>query len=67
MLGDLDGREICKTLKEKIETTHIPIILISAGYNYSDALQQSYGPNDFVSKPFDIDILLTKIEQHLAA
>lgn len=66
MLGDLDGREICKSLKQEKETNHIPVILISAGYNFSESLKQADGPNDFVAKPFDIDLLLMKIERLVA-
>lgn len=67
MLGNFDGREICKKLKQKIETNAIPVILISAGYNFCDSMSQTFGPNDFVAKPFDLDVLLNKIEQHLVA
>lgn len=67
MLAGMDGREICRSIKEKIETHDIPVILISATHNLSDSLKVEGAPDDFIAKPFDIRILLQKIEQQLAA
>lgn len=64
LLSGKDGRIITSKLKNQVNTCHIPIILLSAHPNLQrDA--QSCGADDFVAKPFDIDVLLTKIEQHL--
>jgi DNA-binding response OmpR family regulator len=67
VLGDLDGRNICKSIKEKMETHNIPVILVSATHNLSDSIKQEGAPDDFLSKPFDLFILLRKIKQQLAA
>lgn len=67
MLGSMDGRELCKDLKTKLETHNIPVILISASHNVSESLDQIGAPNDFVAKPFDITVLLNCIEKQLAA
>lgn len=59
-----DGRELCKKLKSDEKTKAIPVILISA----SNDLQRSAegaGADDFLSKPFEIDALLTKIKNCL--
>lgn len=59
-----DGRELCKKLKADEKTKHIPVILISA----SNDLQKSAeiaGADDFLAKPFEIDNLLSKIENCL--
>lgn len=59
-----DGRELCKKLKTLEKTKHIPVILISA----SNDLQRSAeiaGADDFLAKPFEIDNLLSKIENCL--
>jgi len=64
LLSGKDGRTIARQLKNQASTCHIPIILLSAHPNLKkDAT--SCGADDFVAKPFDIDALLTKIEQHL--
>ena len=65
MLADLDGRVICRNLKEDLLTNHIPVILISGTHNLADSLNQRGAPNDFITKPFDIDDLLNKIKNNL--
>jgi DNA-binding response OmpR family regulator len=66
MLGGLDGRELCKHIKTMKETNNIPVILISASHNISDrSLQHDGGPDDFIAKPFDIDVLLRSVRAQL--
>ena len=67
MLGNMDGRELCKNVKTKQETHDIPVIMISASHNVADTLHQQGGPDDFIAKPFDINVLLDRIERQLAA
>lgn len=64
MLGNLDGRELCKTLKTHQETKNIPVILISASHD-PGRLNQDGSPDDFIAKPFDIDVLLNRISSQL--
>jgi CheY-like chemotaxis protein len=63
LLSGQHGQEIIKQLKSQDSTKHIPIILFSA---YPSAEEEAYraGANDFIAKPFDIDVLLAKIEQY---
>lgn len=67
MLGNMDGRELCKIVKSKKETNNIPVILISASHNLSDRFKPCDAPNDFLAKPFDINELLDKVHTHLSA
>lgn len=67
MLGNYDGRELCKALKAKKETHNIPVILISANQNLSDRFLPDNAPDDFLAKPFDINDLLSKVQSHVAA
>jgi DNA-binding response OmpR family regulator len=63
MLGNMDGRELCKDVK-RLEATHnIPVILISASHNISKTMHQEGAPNDFIAKPFDINNLLNIIKR----
>ncbi|MXV49769.1 response regulator [Pedobacter sp. HMF7647] len=67
MLDGLDGRDICQAIKTD-ETTHdIPVILISASHKLEDAMNQNGSPDDFIAKPFDINILIDKVSSYLAA
>ena len=67
MLAGLDGRSICKSIKENHLTYFVPVILISGTHDLAKSLNLPGAPNDFVAKPFDIDHLLAKIEKQLAA
>jgi len=66
MLGDLDGRILCKTVKTTKETHDIPVILISASHNIENTFGQGGAPDDFIAKPFDMFVLLNSIERQLA-
>jgi two-component system phosphate regulon response regulator PhoB len=67
MLGGLDGRELCKNVKSRLETHDIPVILVSASHTLKDTLAQKGAPNAFIAKPFDINELLATIKVQLAA
>lgn len=67
MLGNMDGRELCRDVKAKIETHEIPVILVSASHNLSDRFKPDNAPDDFLAKPFDITELLDKVQTQLAA
>lgn len=66
MLANLDGRVICSKVKENEQTNHIPVILISGTHDLAKSLDQKGAPNDFIPKPFDIELLLTKVKEQLA-
>jgi DNA-binding response OmpR family regulator len=66
MLGGLDGRELCKHLKGMKETRNIPVILISASHDVAaKSFNNDGGPDDFIAKPFDIDVLLQRVKRQL--
>lgn len=67
MLGNLDGRELCKAVKKEAATHDIPVIMISASHTVGSTLNQENGPNDFVAKPFDINVLLNSIKRQLSS
>ena len=63
-LGDFDGRNLCKQLKNSPEYSAIPIVLYSAG-NISKASIVDSLADDFVQKPFDLSSLFNRIQQNL--
>lgn len=65
MLANMDGRVICRDLKENEHTNQIPVILISGTHDLAASLYQKGAPNDFIPKPFDIDVLLDKVKAQL--
>ena len=67
MLADMDGRAICKDIKQNDLTCLVPVILISGTHDLAESLHSPGGPNDFIAKPFNITQLLERIEKQLAA
>jgi len=64
MMPKTDGITLCKTLKSRVETSHIPFILLTA--KTSEETQKSVyeaGADAYMSKPFIYDLLLTRIEK----
>jgi len=64
MMPRRDGLELCRNLKKDIRTSHIPFILLTA-YSSNDKELFGYksGADDFISKPFRMEILLLKIQK----
>lgn len=67
MLGSLDGRKLCYELKSHRETQDIPVILLSASHTVNGSFHKNGNPDDFIAKPFDIDVLLNSVERQLVA
>lgn len=65
MLGDMDGRQICRDLKKQSKTQDIPIIIISATHGSKHLLGALCGADDYISKPFDIDNLISRVNFNL--
>ncbi len=62
MMPVIDGNEMCRTLKQKIETSHIPIILLTARALHEQQVEGlETGADDYITKPFDSEILLLKV------
>ncbi|HSW88262.1 MAG TPA: response regulator [Candidatus Saccharimonadales bacterium] len=61
-MSGVDGRDVCKSLKQQKNLQHMPIILVSASRDIRKSAQDS-GADDFIEKPFTMDDLLTKIQK----
>jgi len=59
-MDGISGGDICKKLKQDHETSSIPIIIFSANENIEQVVN-SCGANDFVRKPFNMQIVKDKI------
>jgi DNA-binding response OmpR family regulator len=64
LLSGKDGRDIVKYLKSHQETKHIPVIMFSAHPSAEETARRA-GADDFLAKPFNIDVLLAKIAHYL--
>ena len=65
LLSGVDGTEICKRLKLNNETSHIPIVMVSAHPNAKES-SLAAGANDFISKPFDMRDMLSRVSRLIA-
>lgn len=63
VLGKIDGRVICSQIKSHEDTKHVPILMMSGLYDLKEVEDMECAPDDFVSKPFKMDMLLEKIEK----
>lgn len=65
MMPVINGFEVCKQLKADENTSHIPIVMLSAA-SHSDSVEQAIeaGAVDYIMKPFEpprIEAILKKI------
>ncbi len=66
VLGKIDGRVICSQIKCHVDTNSIPILMMSGLYDLKEVQDMECAPDDFMSKPFKMDVLLEKIEKLVA-
>lgn len=63
-LSGMDGRDICRNLKNDTRLKNIPVILISAGKDlHKDA--DECRAEGYIHKPFEMDILINTVKRHL--
>ncbi len=67
MLPDIDGYEVCRTLRTHTRTSHIPIIFLTQKDERSDKLAGlELGADDYITKPFDIEELRLRVSNAIA-
>lgn len=67
MMPKMDGFELCQRIKSNVQTSHIPVILLTA--RTSEELKMTgyqSGADEYLSKPFNLEILLLRIEKLIA-
>lgn len=63
-LPDMDGRDLCRKLREK--GVRAPIIMLTAADGEADTIMGlESGANDYVTKPFKLGVLLARIRAQL--
>lgn len=67
MMPKMDGLEFCSLVKTDLRTGHIPVILLTARTMVMQ-MKEGFvsGADDYIVKPFDIDILLVRINNLLS-
>jgi signal transduction histidine kinase/ligand-binding sensor domain-containing protein/CheY-like chemotaxis protein/AraC-like DNA-binding protein len=68
MMPEMDGFELCRQVKNDIETSHIPVILLTARSLEEDRIEgYETGADEYLSKPFNINVLKARINNLLEA
>ncbi len=63
MMPKMDGIQLCQFIKEDVRTAHIPVIMLTACMDDESKIEGlSLGADDYLSKPFDWDVLNLRIE-----
>jgi YesN/AraC family two-component response regulator/anti-sigma regulatory factor (Ser/Thr protein kinase) len=62
MMPVMDGVDLLKEIRTNIETSHIPMILLTAKTTIESKLEGlSYGADDYITKPFSVAYLKARI------
>lgn len=64
MLPDGSGLDLCNEIKNNEENDSVPVIVMSA-HAKLDQLSNICQPDDFITKPFDIDNFLSRVENSI--
>ena len=60
----MDGFKCCQLIKENLTTCHIPVILLTALTSETDIMKGiELGADDYIQKPFNPNILRTKVKR----
>lgn len=66
MMPVMDGLELCRRIKNDLQLSHIPVILLTAK-TAGDSAMEGYeaGADDYMVKPFNIDMLKLRINKFI--
>jgi two-component system sensor histidine kinase ChiS len=66
MMPRMSGYEVCAKLREKYPAYELPVVMLTAKNQVSDLIAGfQFGANDYLTKPFSKDELLTRIKSHI--
>lgn len=66
MMPEMDGYQVCQTLKQSDETFSIPVIFLSAKSQTEDVTQGfELGAVDYITKPIDPPIVKARVKTHV--
>lgn len=61
MMPGMDGKELCKSIKDNPVTSHIPVILLTAQTAVEQYIEgYQTGADDYITKPFNTRLLISR-------
>lgn len=61
VMPEMSGIDLCRTIKHDLNTSHIPVVLLTARTTVQQNLEGLYSSaDDYISKPFNVNILLAR-------
>ena len=68
MMPVMGGGEMVRELKSGVETSHIPVMMLTARDSLESEIEGlETGADDYITKPFVIEVLLAKVRNRLAS
>ena len=65
-MPDMDGYQVCETLKQNERTSGIPIIFITSSYDVKSIVKGfELGAVDYIKKPYIEEELIARVKNHL--
>ncbi len=65
-MPEMNGIELCKKIKQDARTAHMPVILLTALSGEDQQIKGlETGANDYMTKPFNFEILLSRVKNIL--
>jgi len=63
MMPKMDGIKLCRTLKQDVRTSHVPVILLTARAGTDSKIEGlEIGADDYITKPFDVRELSARVK-----
>ena len=63
-MAGMNGSVVCEHLKSQPSTQHIPVIIVSANNDIKE-ISERVGADGYLSKPFDMDDLVSTVEKYI--
>lgn len=59
-----EGKDLAKKIRDSLPLLKIPILVVSASHDI-EKVAKALGADSYISKPFDIDVLLKMVKRYL--
>lgn len=61
MMPEMSGKKMCYKIKNCVDTSHIPVILLTALSSLEYTIEgYMYGADDYITKPFNVKLLVSR-------